>query len=42
MVVVGQNEVPKLKQLVRAIDPGAFVIISNTAEVLGQGFKLDS
>ncbi|MBD2868424.1 YitT family protein [Paenibacillus arenilitoris] len=41
MVVVGQNEVPKLKQLVRAIDPGAFVIISNTAEVLGQGFKLE-
>ncbi|MHA6481247.1 YitT family protein [Paenibacillus sp. strain BS8-2] len=42
MVVVGQNEVSKLKQLVRDIDPGAFVIISNTAEVLGQGFKLES
>ncbi|WP_138753680.1 YitT family protein [Paenibacillus sinopodophylli] len=42
MVVVGQNEVPKLKQLVRTIDPGAFVIISNTAEVLGQGFKLEA
>lgn len=42
MVVVGQNEVPKLKQLVRAIDAGAFVIISNTAEVLGQGFKLET
>ncbi|MFC4777799.1 YitT family protein [Paenibacillus sp. GCM10023252] len=41
MVVVGQNEVPKLKQLVKAVDPGAFVIISNTAEVLGQGFKLE-
>lgn len=41
MVVVSQNEVPKLKQLVRAIDPNAFVILSNTAEVLGQGFKLD-
>ncbi|NIK79330.1 uncharacterized membrane-anchored protein YitT (DUF2179 family) [Paenibacillus castaneae] len=41
MVVVGQNEVPKLKQLVKAIDPGAFVIISNTAEVLGQGFKVE-
>lgn len=40
MVVVGQNEVPKLKQLVRMIDQDAFVIISNTAEVLGQGFKL--
>lgn len=42
MVVVGQNEVSKLKQLVRSIDSGAFVIISNTAEVLGQGFKLES
>lgn len=42
MVVVGQNEVSKLKQLVRAIDAEAFVIISNTAEVLGQGFKLES
>ncbi|MFD0590680.1 YitT family protein [Paenibacillus sp. GCM10027627] len=42
MVVVGQNEVSKLKQLVRSIDTGAFVIISNTAEVLGQGFKLEA
>ncbi|MHA7967348.1 YitT family protein [Paenibacillus sp. CAU 1782] len=42
MVVVGQNEVPRLKQLVRSIDPEAFVIISNTAEVLGQGFKLEN
>lgn len=41
MVVVGQNEVPKLKQLVRTIDSNAFVIISNTAEVLGQGFKVE-
>lgn len=41
MVVVGQTEVAKLKQLVRAIDPGAFVIISDTSEVVGQGFKLE-
>ncbi|MUT64994.1 DUF2179 domain-containing protein [Paenibacillus sp. NEAU-GSW1] len=41
MVVVGQTEVAKLKQLVRAVDPGAFVIISDTAEVVGQGFKLE-
>ncbi|MBW7474971.1 YitT family protein [Paenibacillus oenotherae] len=40
MVVVGQGEVSKLKQLVRSVDPGAFVIISDTAEVLGEGFKL--
>ncbi|MWC30602.1 YitT family protein [Paenibacillus sp. MMS18-CY102] len=41
MVVVSQNEVPKLKALVRSVDPGAFVIISQTTEVLGQGFKVE-
>lgn len=39
MVVVNQNEVLKLKALVRATDPAAFVIISDTAEVLGEGFR---
>ncbi|WP_317890162.1 YitT family protein [Paenibacillus sabuli] len=38
MVVVGQSEVPKLKALVKSVDPQAFVIISNTAEVVGEGF----
>jgi uncharacterized membrane-anchored protein YitT (DUF2179 family) len=40
MVVVGQTEVSKLKALVKSIDPSAFIILSNTAEVLGEGFKL--
>ncbi|WP_246428016.1 YitT family protein [Paenibacillus phyllosphaerae] len=40
MIVVSQGEVSKLKQLVKAADPDAFVIISDTAEVLGQGFSL--
>lgn len=40
MVVVGQNEVMKLKAAVKAVDPKAFVIISDTAEVLGEGFSL--
>lgn len=40
MVVLGQNEVSKLKSLVKATDPYAFVIISDTAEVLGEGFQL--
>ena len=39
MVVVGRGEVSKLKSLVKATDPGAFVIISDTAEVLGEGFN---
>lgn len=38
LAVVGQNEVAKLKALVRDADPNAFVIISDTAEVLGEGF----
>jgi uncharacterized membrane-anchored protein YitT (DUF2179 family) len=39
MVVVKQNEVSRLKTLVRAVDPQAFVILSDTNEVLGEGFK---
>lgn len=39
MVVVAQHEVVRLKKTVAKHDPGAFVIISNTAEVLGEGFK---
>ncbi|NBI27745.1 YitT family protein [Chengkuizengella marina] len=39
MVVVGQTEVTKLKTLVKTIDPNAFIILSDTNEVLGQGFK---
>ncbi|MFC5528921.1 YitT family protein [Cohnella yongneupensis] len=41
LVVVGQNEVTRLKLLVRDADPDAFVIISNAAEVLGEGFYDD-
>lgn len=39
MVVVGQSEVARLKTLVQSVDPGAFVIISNAHEVLGEGFQ---
>lgn len=39
MVVVGQNEVTRLKTLVQKVDREAFVIISNAHEVLGEGFK---
>ncbi|WNR44706.1 YitT family protein [Paenibacillus roseipurpureus] len=39
MVVVKQNEVSRLKTLVQAVDPQAFVILSETNEVLGEGFK---
>ncbi|TCZ76886.1 YitT family protein [Paenibacillus albiflavus] len=39
MVVVSQNTVIKLKHIVKSVDPTAFVILSDTAEVLGEGFK---
>jgi uncharacterized membrane-anchored protein YitT (DUF2179 family) len=39
MCVVQQSEFTKLKQLVKSIDPSAFVIVMDAAEVLGEGFK---
>lgn len=39
MVVVYQTEFTKLKQLIRNVDPSAFVIVSDAYEVLGKGFK---
>ncbi|MFD2671951.1 YitT family protein [Marinicrinis sediminis] len=39
MVVVSQTEVSKLKALVKSVDPHAFIILSDTTEVLGEGFK---
>lgn len=39
MVVVHQTEFTRLKKLVRNVDPAAFVIVSDAAEVLGEGFK---
>ncbi|PLR78226.1 hypothetical protein CU633_06835 [Bacillus sp. V3-13] len=39
MCVVDQTEFTKLKQLVKSIDPTAFVIVMDAAEVLGEGFK---
>ena len=37
--VVDQTEFTKLKQLVKSIDPTAFVIVMDAVEVLGEGFK---
>lgn len=39
MVVVAQREVSKLKTLVQSADPKAFLILSDAAEVLGEGFQ---
>jgi uncharacterized membrane-anchored protein YitT (DUF2179 family) len=40
MVVMGQSEVNKFKEMVKSHDSNAFIIMCDTHEVLGQGFKL--
>jgi uncharacterized membrane-anchored protein YitT (DUF2179 family) len=39
LCVISRLEVIKLKELVRQIDPRAFIIITDVHEVLGEGFK---
>jgi uncharacterized membrane-anchored protein YitT (DUF2179 family) len=39
MCVVDQTEFTKLKQLVKTLDPTAFVVVMDAAEVVGEGFK---
>lgn len=39
MCVVDQSEFTKLKQIVKSIDPKAFVIVMDSSEVLGEGFS---
>ena len=39
LVVVYQTEFTKLKQLIKTIDSSAFVIVTDSYEVLGEGFK---
>ena len=37
--VVSRGEVGEVRKIVKQIDPGAFIVISNAREVLGEGFK---
>jgi len=39
LVVMSKKEVPTARELVREVDPGAFVIITDVYEVLGEGFR---
>lgn len=39
LCVVGRNEVSAIRKIVEKIDPKAFMVISNTREVLGKGFS---
>ena len=39
LCVLAQSEISLLKSIVSDVDPGAFVVITEAAEVLGEGFK---
>ncbi len=39
LTVVNRSEVSRLKEIVYGADPGAFVILADVHEVLGEGFK---
>ena len=39
MVVFDQKETTKLKEVIKAVDSNAFVIVTDTREVLGEGFR---
>jgi uncharacterized membrane-anchored protein YitT (DUF2179 family) len=38
-IVVTRSEVAQLKALVHEADPGAFIVIGQASEVLGEGFQ---
>ncbi|WP_172840510.1 YitT family protein [Virgibacillus phasianinus] len=39
--VVGRNEIVRLKNIIKGIDPHAFVAVSSVHDVVGEGFTLD-
>ncbi|MBQ3140799.1 MAG: YitT family protein [Clostridia bacterium] len=39
MVALRTNEIMKARQIVKELDPGAFIIVNNTSETIGYGFK---
>jgi uncharacterized membrane-anchored protein YitT (DUF2179 family) len=39
MTVIHRKQLAELKQFIKSLDPGAFVIINDTYAVLGKGFK---
>ena len=39
MCAIGRNDLSEIKSLIKKVDPRAFIIITNSREVLGIGFK---
>ncbi|WP_369813847.1 YitT family protein [Halolactibacillus sp. JCM 19043] len=38
MCVVNQNEFSRTSQIIKLIDPKAFIVVMNASEVIGEGF----
>ena len=36
--IIGKKQIVRLKEIVVRIDPGAFLIVTDAREVLGEGF----
>lgn len=41
MCAAGRNDIASIKRLIKQIDKNAFIIVTNSREVLGMGFKRD-
>ena len=41
LCAAGRGDISKIKDIIRKIDPHAFVIVANAREVLGRGFSID-
>ena len=39
LTVMGRAQAVKLRLYIRSIDPNAFIVISNTSEIIGKGFR---
>ena len=39
LTVMGRAQAVKLRMFIRSIDPQAFMVISNTSEIIGKGFR---
>lgn len=39
LCIIRNREIPQVKKVIRDVDPGAFVFVTQVSEVLGEGFK---
>lgn len=39
MCAASRGDISKIKMIARKVDPNSFIVITNSREVVGQGFK---